>query len=67
DASAQVNWRLWRDRVDGRRVTATGEEEDRTEVIRHAALNVWNHPNPFMTRQDLVEAGQQHLDLTGEA
>jgi HK97 family phage portal protein len=59
NATAQVNWRLYRK-------AASGLKEDRVEVTRHAALDVWNNPNPFMTRQELVEVGQQHIDLTGE-
>lgn len=35
-------------------------------VEQHAALDVWNNPNDFMARQELVETVQQHLDLTGE-
>lgn len=59
NATAQVTWRLWRK-------APTGLPEDRVEVTRHAALDLWNHPNEFMTRQELVEALQQHIDLTGE-
>lgn len=67
DAVSQVEWRMYRDQVDGRRVTAVGsEEEARTEVIRHAALQLLNFPNPFMTRQDLFETVEQHTNLTGE-
>jgi HK97 family phage portal protein len=54
-----VNWRLYRS-------AASGLDADRVEVPRHAALMVLNRPNQFMTRQELVEAGQQHLDLAGE-
>lgn len=56
---AAVDWKLWRK-------TASGKPEDRVEVTSHAALDLWNKPNPFMTRQELVEAGQQHHELTGE-
>lgn len=66
DATAQVEWHLHRRNTDRRRTTATGEPQLGEEVIRHAALGLWNHPNDFMTQQDLVEAAQQHLDLTGE-
>jgi HK97 family phage portal protein len=57
--TAQVNWRLWRK-------AASGLKEDRVEVTAHAALTVWNKPNSFYTRQEFVEAEQQHVDLTGE-
>jgi HK97 family phage portal protein len=57
--TAKVEWRLWRK-------AASGKKEDRTEVTRHAALDLWNRPNPFYTRQEFVETFQQHIDLTGE-
>lgn len=59
NATALVNWKLWRK-------APSGLEEDRIEVTQHAALDLWNKPNKFMTRQELVEAMQQHIDLTGE-
>lgn len=58
-ATAQVNWRLYRK-------AKSGKKEDRQEVTSHAALDLWNTPNPFYTRQLLVESSQQHIDLTGE-
>lgn len=57
-----VNWRLYRK-------AASGLEEDRTEVTNpreSAPLAVWNKPNAFFSRQELVEGTQQHVDLTGE-
>lgn len=59
NAVSQVNWHLYRS-------SASGSKEDRVEVTRHLALEVWNKPNPFMTRQEFVEVFQQHLELTGE-
>ncbi len=35
-------------------------------VPKHPALTVINKPNDFFTRQELIESGQQHVDLTGE-
>lgn len=55
-----VDWKLWRK-------SDSGMHEDRVEVTRHAALDLWNKPNPFMTRQEFTEAFSQHLDLVGEA
>jgi len=66
NATAQVEWHLYRKQTDGRRRTATGEEEQRTEVTRHAALDLWNNPNPFMDGAELVETFDQHYELTGE-
>lgn len=57
NGTAKINWRLWRKTRSG----------DRTEVLGHAALDLWNQPNPFMARQEFVETFQQHIDLTGEA
>ncbi|MHB9857621.1 head maturation protease, ClpP-related [Streptomyces sp. YIM S03343] len=59
NATALVNWRLYRK-------APSGLKEDRVEVTQHAALDLINRPNPFFTRQELVESTQQHIDLTGE-
>lgn len=58
NSTAQVDWALYT-------VPASGVEEDRQPVTAHAALDVWNQPNPYMTRQYLVEAVQQHYELCG--
>jgi len=58
-AVAEVQWKLWRK-------AKSGKTEDRTEVTSHAALDIWNKPNKFMTGQELRESVQQHIDLTGE-
>lgn len=60
NSTASARWRLYRS-------AASGHDEDRTEVTRHAALDVWRKPNPFMTQQEFVETFQQHKELTGEA
>lgn len=65
NATGQIEWRLWRKRVDGRRRFGP-DNVDRVEVTRHAALDLLNSPNPFMTRQNLFESVQQHVDLVGE-
>lgn len=59
NATAQVNWRLYRK-------AASGLTEDRVEVTAHPALDLINKPNAFFTRQELIESTQQHIDLTGE-
>lgn len=58
--TAQVDWKLWRK-------ARSGKTEDRTEVTNHLALQIWNRPNDFYTRQEFVESGQQHFELTGES
>lgn len=65
NAVSQVEWHLWRE-ATGRRSTATGGEVDRTEVTSHAALDLWNNPNPFMDQNQFVETVEQHYELTGE-
>lgn len=35
-------------------------------VEDHLALRIWNKPNDFYTRNELMETVQQHVDLTGE-
>jgi HK97 family phage portal protein len=59
NSTAKVNWHLWRK-------AKSGKPEDRVEVTAHAALDLWNKPNTFFTRQEFVETEQQHVDLTGE-
>lgn len=65
ESIAAVDWRLYRKNEDQRRRYGP-LEDNRVEVTRHLALDVWNKPNPFYTRQEFVQSVQQHLDLTGE-
>lgn len=65
NGSARVDWNLYRKKTDARRRFGP-PTDDRTEVLVHQALNVWNRPNPFMPRQELVETVAQHLRLVGE-
>jgi len=58
-STASAKWRLYRK-------AKSGDPADRTEVTSHAALDTFNRPNRFYTRQRLMEAGQQYVDLTGE-
>lgn len=58
-ATAEVKWRLYRK-------AKSGNPADRTEVTSHPALDLFHTPNKFMTNPELVEVGQQHMDLTGE-
>lgn len=68
-ATAGPEWVLLRDDpVDGRRYTTSDEGPDQRErVIRHAALNLLTHPNPFWSRERLFELSQLYQDLTGKA
>lgn len=68
-AVAAPDWRLYRKpSKDGRVRYTTGDQgsDQRTEVVQHQALNVWNHPNDFYTRHSFVETVQQHSELCGE-
>ncbi|NED75271.1 phage portal protein [Streptomyces sp. SID9944] len=56
---AGIEWKLYRSAPSGR-------DEDRVEVTRHAALDLWNAPNKFMTGPQFREATQQHEELVGE-
>jgi HK97 family phage portal protein len=56
---SQVEWHLYRK-------AASGKVEDRIEVTSHAALDLMDRPNKFMTGPSFREAGQQHEELTGE-
>lgn len=58
-AEAGVEWGLYRK-------AKSGKKEDRVKVTSHAALDLWNQPNPFYTQSVFVEAGAQHKQLTGE-
>ncbi len=64
ESTSQVDWHLYRTSSDRRR--RYEGEETRTEVTRHAALDLWRRPNPWDTRQSFLEVTQKHLDLTGE-
>ena len=57
---ASTEWSLWR----GDRNLAT--HEGGTQVTRHPALEVWEKPNPFLTRPEFIETLQQHFELVGE-
>ena len=59
-----VDWHLYRKRTDARRVYR--EVETRTEVIRHAALDLLANPNPLMDIVEFVETLVQHYDTAGE-
>lgn len=66
---AAPEWHLYRKPTrDGRVRYTTGDQgsDQRVEVLQHQALNVWNSPNPFFTRGELIETYQSHLELTGE-
>lgn len=58
--TAKADWELVRRR------TRNPNKGDPVFVEKHAALDLWDRPNPFMSRYAFVETVQQHIDLTGE-
>lgn len=56
---ASAKWTLYKK-------AASGREEDRTEVTSHAAIDLWEHPNPHYDQRTFVETIQQHQELVGE-
>ena len=68
-ATAAPEWRMYRKTTDNRVRYSTSDtgSDQRTEVVKHAALSLINNPNPFMSRFRLFESSQQHADLTGKA
>ncbi len=56
-AVAKPDWKLY---------TKAANREDRTEVTSHAVLDFLAKPNPVLSWKQIMMAGQQHNDLTGE-
>jgi HK97 family phage portal protein len=70
EATAGVEWRMYRkNKQDGRvrYTTADAGSDQRVEVIKHPALDLWNHPNDFMPRFTFVETFQTHFELTAKS
>lgn len=61
---AGVKWHLYR-KADARS-NATGTD-NRTEVFSHAALDMWNKPNPWMPGRYFRAASRQHVELAGKS
>lgn len=59
-----LQWHLYRKQTDGRRVYR--EVETRTEVTRHAVVQLLAKPNPLMDTFEFMETLDQHYELTGE-
>lgn len=56
ESVCQAEWHLYQKR---------GKE--RKEIDTHPFLDLWASINPFYTREEFLEASQQHLDLPGES
>lgn len=59
EAVGSLEWKLWER-------APSGLDEDRKPVLNHPIIDLIEEPNKFMTFGQIVEAGQQHSDLTGE-
>lgn len=59
-----VEWKLY-ESLDPFNPRPT-DDDDRRQITSHLALDVLENPNPWMTRQELFERWDQHLELTGE-
>jgi len=68
-APASIPWHLFKKQpVDGRVRYTTGDRgsDQRIEVVQHAAVKLWQHPNAFHTNFEFQEGANQHLELAGE-
>lgn len=58
NAVSRPDWNLYRE--------PRTENGERTKVQRHVVLDLFQKWTPFHTRQESLEALQQHIELTGE-
>jgi HK97 family phage portal protein len=59
NSTARSDWTLYR-------TAASGLDDDRVPVSSHAMIDLLRKPNPFFTRFEMMEVGQQHLELAGK-
>ncbi len=59
-AMAGIDWNLYRSLPPG-----AAEGTERPLVTSHAALDLWNKPNPFYSQPLFVKTVTQHLELLG--
>lgn len=64
ETCGMVDWHLYRKSTDGRRVYR--EVETRTEVQKHAVLQLLERPNVLMDFTEFIETSVQHYDTAGE-
>lgn len=67
-AQASGGWKMYDKNTDGRvRYSQHDKGSDqRKEVLRHWALELWNKPNAYMTGDQFREIGWQFMELVGE-
>lgn len=69
ETTASSKWRLYKKSPqDGRRRYNDADKgsDNRIEVIKHPAIQLWNSPNTFHSGFEFREGAQQHQELTGE-
>lgn len=59
ESTSEAEWKLWTK-------SNSGDDQDRKAVQAHAVLDLLAHPNDFQPFSEIVESGQQHVDLVGE-
>ena len=68
-SAAAPEWQLFKKQPqDGRRRYTTADQGDdqRVQIINHAALSLWDHPNDFQSGFEFRESVNQHMELCGE-
>jgi HK97 family phage portal protein len=66
-ATAKADWHMHDTTgAAARDVCQLCEKEGVALVEKHPLMSLLSKPNPFYTRQELFESGQQHVDLVGE-
>jgi len=69
ESVATPKWHLYKTaKQDGRvrYTTADKGSDQRTEILQHAALQLWNSPNAFHSGFEFRESSQNFFELTGE-
>jgi HK97 family phage portal protein len=69
ESAATPPWKLYKKPPqDGRVRYTTGDKgsDQRTQVVQHAAIQLWNNPNSWHSGFEFREGSNQHEELTGE-
>lgn len=68
-SAAAPTWHLYKSQAQDGRVRYTTSDrgsDQRVEIIKHAAIQLWNKPNAFMSGFEFREGSNQHEELCGE-
>jgi HK97 family phage portal protein len=65
---AKAVWKMFRSQQDGRVRYSRSDvgSDQRVEVLKHLAMDLWKKPNDFATGNDFREVGWQFMELVGE-